>query len=1310
MADDRRPQKKNAAPDAADALRQPPSAEELRRQAEEHLDGLSVAAPAAVHELRVHQIELEMQNEELRRVQLELDAQRAKYFELFDLAPVGYLSMSDEGIVGEANFTAASLLDVERRQLIGKPFIVFIFTPDRDMFYRHLESLRQTGAPQTCALRLRRAGDRVGASDGAAAAPSHFWARLESRPQRAAGGETLFFRTTFADVTESKRAEEALRRRSEEVANQQELLATLLDTIPSPVFYKDADGVYLGCNQAFERLLGRERDEIVGKTAADLGPPEIAERYDAMDLRLLEQAGTQTYERPLETADGSLREVVFNKATFKGSDGQVAGLIGVILDITERKRVEEELKESELNFRAVFDTVDDVIVVGTPDGRLVYANPAASARLGYSTAEIAGMRMLDLYPAENRGEAAAMFAGVSWGDREICPLPLQSKSRALVPVETRVWLGRWDGAECIFAVSKDLIKEQEALQKFDWLFRSNPALTAVSSLPDRRFTEVNEAFLNALGYSREEMLGHTSEELGLFVEPDQRRAVAGQLQAQGRVSDYELKVRCKDGTILDGLYSGEIIESQGRQYFLTVMIDQTERKRAEDALRRSEHALQSALDGLAASIVVLDERGTILLVNRTWQEFAEQNGLAAGSVSAGANYLQVCDAATGEHSAEAAAFAAGIRAVLSAETDSYVVEYPCHAPDKKRWFAGRVTVFPSEGPQRVVVAHEDITARKQAERQLKERVKELQGLYGLAEIAEREGLTLDELYQELTDILPKSWQYPEIACARTVIGEREFRTHDFTESAWIQSAPVKVSGSAVGRIDVGYREEMPQEDEGPFLKEERRLLDALAERLGAIIARQQAEKALRESEQRFRLITEAIDEAFWMADVEIGKIFYVSPSFERIWGLSRESLYEDPRSFLEAVHVEDRERVLAELEIEKTGQPFNHEYRIIQPDGTTRHIWDRGFPVRDEKGAVSSYAGVAMDITERKRAGEALQESEQNFRAFFETVDDIIAVAALDGRLVYANPAASAKLGYNATELAVMQRLDLYPAEKRGEADAIFAALLRGEGETCPLPLQTKSGALLPVETRVWSGRWDDAECVFGVSKDLTMEQEALRYARLQLELNERRQAEKALLRSARELHEQLLDTVKTMGAIVGLRDPYTAAHERRVTELATAIALELGLGEEALEGLAFAGEVHDIGKVGVPAEILSKPAALNEEEFSLIKRHAQAGRELLGAIRFRQPVAEIVGQHHERLDGTGYPDGLKGDEIMREARILAVADVVEAMASHRPYRAGLGLEAALAEVRSGSGVRYDADVVATCERVFAQGFTFSEP
>jgi putative nucleotidyltransferase with HDIG domain len=184
---------------------------------------------------------------------------------------------------------------------------------------------------------------------------------------------------------------------------------------------------------------------------------------------------------------------------------------------------------------------------------------------------------------------------------------------------------------------------------------------------------------------------------------------------------------------------------------------------------------------------------------------------------------------------------------------------------------------------------------------------------------------------------------------------------------------------------------------------------------------------------------------------------------------------------------------------------------------------------------------------------------------------------------------------------------------------------------------------------------------------------------------------------------------VKAMGAIVGLRDPYTAAHEHRVTQLALAMAERLGMDEERREGIALAGEVHDIGKVSVPAEILTKPSRLTAVEFTMISLHAEAGRDILSTIKFRQPVADIVAQHHERLDGSGYPQGLRGDDILPEAKILAVADVVEAMASHRPYRPGLGLEAALAEVRGAAGLKYDAAAVEACEQVFAAGFSFPE-
>ena len=177
---------------------------------------------------------------------------------------------------------------------------------------------------------------------------------------------------------------------------------------------------------------------------------------------------------------------------------------------------------------------------------------------------------------------------------------------------------------------------------------------------------------------------------------------------------------------------------------------------------------------------------------------------------------------------------------------------------------------------------------------------------------------------------------------------------------------------------------------------------------------------------------------------------------------------------------------------------------------------------------------------------------------------------------------------------------------------------------------------------------------------------------------------------------------------IVETRDPYTAGHQRRVADLARAIAEEMGFSRSKIAGIRMVGIVHDIGKVAIPAEILSKPGRLNGTEFELIKNHSQVGYDILKPIKFPWPVAQIVLQHHERMDGSGYPRGISGEEILMEARILGVADVVEAMASHRPYRSALGIDKALAEISINRGKLYDIKVVDACLKVFKEnGFKF---
>ena len=198
------------------------------------------------------------------------------------------------------------------------------------------------------------------------------------------------------------------------------------------------------------------------------------------------------------------------------------------------------------------------------------------------------------------------------------------------------------------------------------------------------------------------------------------------------------------------------------------------------------------------------------------------------------------------------------------------------------------------------------------------------------------------------------------------------------------------------------------------------------------------------------------------------------------------------------------------------------------------------------------------------------------------------------------------------------------------------------------------------------------------------------------------------VLADAAKLRAAFRGTIEALAHATEIRDPYTAGHQMRVAELASAIAEELRLPAETLESIQVSSMVHDIGKLGVPAEILSKPSRLSETEYHLIQEHVQTAYDILRPIEFPWPIAQIVLQHHERMDGSGYPNGLKGEEILLEARMLAVADVVEAMSSHRPYRPALGIDKALEEITKNKGRLYDPKVVDACLKLFAGGrFTF---
>jgi PAS domain S-box-containing protein len=344
--------------------------------------------------------------------------------------------------------------------------------------------------------------------------------------------------------------------------------------------------------------------------------------------------------------------------------------------------------------------------------------------------------------------------------------------------------------------------------------------------------------------------------------------------------------------------------------------------------------------------------------------------------------------------------------------------------------------------------------------------------------------------------------------------------------------------------------------------------------------------------------------------------------------------------------------------------------------------------LRGPRGELVGILGMFTDVSERERSRCLLEESEGRFRALVE--QSLAGIYMLEGRQIsYVNHRAAEIFGYTRDEAVGRDFIDAIAQEDRARLAEQFAQRISGD-----VPKASYAARAV---------RKDGREIVIGVSSSLTsIEGRPFIIGMLQ-DITEREQARQRIRDHRRQLEESMLATIRAVTAMIEQRDPYTAGHERRVSELASAIGRELGLPDERCRGLQIIGTVHDIGKNAIPVEVLNKQARLSDAEFDLIRTHARAGYEVLKDVPFPWPVADAVLQHHERLDGSGYPQGLKGEQIVIEARIIAVADVVEAMATHRPYRAALGLEKALEEITQFGGTRYDADAVAACVRLFRE-------
>jgi PAS domain S-box-containing protein/putative nucleotidyltransferase with HDIG domain len=458
-----------------------------------------------------------------------------------------------------------------------------------------------------------------------------------------------------------------------------------------------------------------------------------------------------------------------------------------------------------------------------------------------------------------------------------------------------------------------------------------------------------------------------------------------------------------------------------------------------------------------------------------------------------------------------------------------------------------------------------------------------------------------------------------------------------------------------------------------------------------ITEHKKAEKALRESEEKYRTVFENTGTATIIIE-ENTVISLANSGFERLSGHAKEEI-ENKMKWTDFVVPEDLERMkkyhIARRKAEDK-VPTEYEFCFMDKKGNRRNIFLKIGIIPGTKKGVASL----MDITDRKQAEGDVKNAKNELQMIMDSVPALIFYKDTEGRIIRVNKALADSLKMPIKDIVGKNLEEVFSEEDaKNMRIADKEVMISGKPRRDIIRLTAPEGI-----------RWLMIDKV--LSKD--KKGKITGFIDLAKDITEQKKSEQELQHTFQRLKKTMDATIDTMSRIIEVKDPYTSGHQQRVCQLAVPLARELGLPEDRIEGIRIASLIHDIGKIGLPTETLSKPTKLTDIEFRLIKEHSRIGYNILQSIDFPYPVAKMVLQHHERLDGSGYPDGLKADKILLEAKIIGVADVVEAMSSHRPYRPALGIDKALEEISRNKGAFYDPEVVDACLRLFREkGFKF---
>ncbi|MDD5158735.1 MAG: PAS domain S-box protein [Sulfuricurvum sp.] len=785
-----------------------------------------------------------------------------------------------------------------------------------------------------------------------------------------------------------------------------------------------------------------------------------------------------------------------------------------------------------------------------------------------------------------------------------------------------------------------------------------------------------------------------------------------------------------------------IKDNQGNYlYSLHILEDITEQRQIEQALRESEEKFRSITASAQDAILMMDDEGKISY----WNEAAvkifgytekEVMGQSLHTLLAPERFL-ASHYKGFEHFKQTGEGPAIGKTLELAALKKDGSEFPIELS---------LSIVRREGKQHAIGMIRDITERKQAETLLKEERDFSERLVDTAPVII---LILNPLGQ-----IVRFNNYMETLSGYTlgeVKGEDWFNTflpepeREPTKKLFLKAMDDIRTYGNISIILTKNNEQRLIEWYDKTLKNTQGITIGLLSVGLDVTERKKNQELLRQSEEKFRALVESTSDWIWEVD-QNGNYTYASPSVETLLGYTpQEVVGKSPFDFMPPEEAQRLGSGFKQLVADHSALTSLENTNVCK-DGSIKILETSGLPFFNEQEEFAGYRGIDRDITERKHAevtlsranralktlsscNMALVRAKNEFELLHTVTNVIVEQAGYNlAAVVYAeeNPQKSITLiaGSGIKVDNYDWASDLTWADTPKGQLPVSLAIRTGTTQVChniacaigfkqwkdtALSKGYISNIALPLTDQ---NKTFGAVCIYSSEENAFDDEEIKLLEELANDM-----AYGIFNLRTRALHEQhttllrqsLEQSIQTIAATVEARDPYTAGHQHRVSELATAIAREMELSEEQIQGIHLAAIIHDLGKIHIPAEILSKPGKLNKIEFMLIQTHPEEGYNILKNVKFPWPIADIILQHHEKLDGSGYPQGLKDGEILLEAKIICVADVVEAMSSHRPYRASLGIEPALEEIRRGRGNWYEPSVVDACLKLFEEkNFEFS--